>query len=138
MRGLIVSKSPELRGLIAAALGSLGRRAGESLDVTTETNGERAVMAAWRDGPEVIVADEVASRMGAFGLAKDLRDATKPFRGVIVILLDRPHDGWLARWSGADAWFVKPFDAFALADTVWDLVHENRDRDASAAALAAT
>jgi DNA-binding response OmpR family regulator len=39
-----------------------------------------------------------------------------------VILLDRKQDEWLARWSGADAWFVKPVDPFALADALVDAV----------------
>jgi DNA-binding response OmpR family regulator len=43
---------------------------------------------------------------------------------VIVILLDRKHDAWLAKWSGADAWFVKPVDPFELADRLLDLVTE--------------
>ena len=74
------------------------------------------------------MADEIASRAGAFALAKDLRGQTAPFPGVIVILLDRPHDAWLARWSGADAWFVKPFDPFELAKTVVRLLRE-RDKE---------
>jgi hypothetical protein len=41
---------------------------------------------------------------------------------VIVILLERKHDAWLAKWSGADAWFVKPVDPFELADRLLDLV----------------
>ena len=49
-----------------------------------------------------------------------------PYDGVIVILLDRPHDAWLARWSGADAWFVKPADPFALADRVLEALESRR------------
>jgi DNA-binding response OmpR family regulator len=43
---------------------------------------------------------------------------------VIVILLERRHDEWLARWSGADAWFVKPVDPFEIADRLLELVTE--------------
>ena len=43
-------------------------------------------------------------------------------RGVIVILLERRQDEWLAKWSGADAWFVRPVDPFELADRVLELV----------------
>ena len=43
---------------------------------------------------------------------------------MIVILLERSHDAWLARWSGADAWFVKPVDPFELADRLLELVSE--------------
>ena len=45
----------------------------------------------------MIVADEIATRAGAFGLARTLRDALDPYTGVIVILLERKHDAWLAR-----------------------------------------
>jgi DNA-binding response OmpR family regulator len=57
-------------------------------------------------------------------MAHDLRGAQEPFDGVIVILLDRPHDRWLAKWSGADAWFVKPVDPFALADRILELLEK--------------
>ena len=70
------------------------------------------------------MADEIASRAGAFALAKALRDDPDPFTGVIVILLERKHDAWLARWSGADAWFVRPVDPFELADRILELVTE--------------
>ncbi|MGZ4147887.1 MAG: hypothetical protein ACXVPL_09300, partial [Actinomycetota bacterium] len=87
-------------------------------------NGELGIRAALRDRPQIVVADEIASRAGAFALAKALRDDPVPFTGVIVILLERAHDRWLARWSGADAWFVRPVDPFELADRVLELVTE--------------
>ena len=87
-------------------------------------NGELGLRAALRDRPDVIVADEIASRAGAFALARGLRDDGDPFLGAIIILLERKHDAWLARWSGADAWFVKPVDPFELADRLLELVSE--------------
>ena len=71
------------------------------------------------------MADQIASRAGAFAIARDLKNASEPYPGVIIVLLDRPHDAWLARWSGADAWFTKPVDPFALADRVVEL-HQAR------------
>ncbi len=47
---------------------------------------------------------------------------------MIVILLERKHDAWLARWSGADAWFVKPVDPFELADRLLELVEREGER----------
>jgi DNA-binding response OmpR family regulator len=38
--------------------------------------------------------------------------------GIVVLILAREQDAWLARWSGADAWMTKPVDPFALADAV--------------------
>ena len=91
-------------------------------------DGVRGIRLAWRDRPEVVVADEITSRAGAFALARDLKGATEPYPGVVVILLDRPHDDWLARWSGADAWFTKPVDPFALSDRLVELVKARRDQ----------
>jgi hypothetical protein len=36
----------------------------------------------------------------------------------VIILLDRSQDAWLAEWSGADGWVVKPADPFRLAELV--------------------
>ncbi len=112
----------------------LGRRLGERVEFLEAPNGERGALLARREHPDVILADEIQSRAGAFSMAKDLRDSIPGYEGVIVILLDRPHDAWLARWSGADAWFVKPADPFALADRVLELLEGRREAAAAAEA----
>jgi DNA-binding response OmpR family regulator len=121
---LLVSPDPASRELMALAVRSIERRIGSPLRFRAAKNGELGIRAALRDRPEIVVADEIASRAGAFALARALRDDTVPFTGVIVILLERKHDAWLARWSGADAWFVRPVDPFELADRVLELVTE--------------
>jgi DNA-binding response OmpR family regulator len=121
---LLVSPDPASRELMALAVRSIERRVGSPLRFRAAKNGELGIRAALRDRPEIVVADEIASRAGAFALAKALRDDTVPYTGVIVILLERKHDAWLARWSGADAWFVRPVDPFELADRVLELVTE--------------
>jgi DNA-binding response OmpR family regulator len=124
---LLVSPDPRSRELTALAVRSIERALGSDIVFTAAKNGELGIRAAQRDRPDVIVADEIASRAGAFALAKTLRDAADPFRGVIVILLERKHDAWLAKWSGADAWYVKPVDPFELADRVLELVTEKEN-----------
>jgi CheY-like chemotaxis protein len=121
---LLVSPDPRSRELMALAVRSIERTLGTDIVFTAAKNGDLGIRAAQRDRPDVIVADEIASRAGAFALAKTLRDAADPFHGVIVILLERKHDAWLAKWSGADAWYVKPVDPFELADRVLELVTE--------------
>lgn len=121
---LLVSPDEGSRQQMALAVRSIERRLGEELRFRAARDGELAVRSALRDRPDVIVADEIMSRAGAFGLARSLRDDADPYTGVIVILLERAHDAWLARWSGADAWFVKPVDPFELADRLLDLVTE--------------
>ena len=122
----MVAADRETRQLLGLSTRSLERQLGEPLEFVEAADGEAGVQVALRERPDVVVADEIISRAGAFSLAHDLRGLTQPYPGVIVIVLDRPHDAWLARWSGADAWFVKPVDAFAMADTILELVRASR------------
>jgi DNA-binding response OmpR family regulator len=121
---LLVSPDPASRELTALAVRSIERRIGSELRFRAAKNGDLGIRAALRDRPQIVIADEIASRAGAFALAKTLRDDPVPYTGVIVILLERKHDAWLARWSGADAWFVRPVDPFELADRILELVTE--------------
>ena len=121
---LLVSPDPASRELTALAVRSIQRRIGSQLRFRAAKNGDLGIRAALRDRPQIVIADEIASRAGAFALAKGLRDDPVPYTGIIIILLERKHDAWLARWSGADAWFVRPVDPFELADRVLELVTE--------------
>jgi DNA-binding response OmpR family regulator len=127
MKALLVSSDPSIREHMAVAVASLERRTGSPLEFVEASNGEIGVRVTWRERPDLVIADEMASRAGAFSLARDLRGAEQPYRGIIVILLDRPHDAWLANWAGADAWFVKPFDPFELTDTVLELLTQKKE-----------
>jgi two-component system alkaline phosphatase synthesis response regulator PhoP len=117
---LLVSPDPETREMMQVAVADLAR--GDQVEFFEATNGERGIKRAWKEMPDVVIADEIASRAGAFALAHELRGAPEPFEGVIVILLDRSHDQWLAKWSGADAWFVKPVDPFELTSRIRSLL----------------
>jgi CheY-like chemotaxis protein len=119
---LLVSPDPESRELMRLTVGSIQRRLGEPIEFVEAEDGERGLRIARRERPEAIVADEIASRAGAFALARDLRGDVEPYPGTIVILLERRHDAWLAKWSGADAWFVRPVDPFELADRLLEFV----------------
>ncbi|MEA2580341.1 MAG: hypothetical protein QOE83_1233 [Actinomycetota bacterium] len=107
---------------MALAVRSIERRLGTQIRFRSAKDGELGTVAALRDRPDMVVADQIASREGAFSLAKTLRDAPDPYTGIIFILLERKHDAWLAKWSGADAWFVKPVDPFEIADRSLELI----------------
>jgi DNA-binding response OmpR family regulator len=119
---LLVSPDASSRELTALAVRSIERRLGTALSFRAAKDGDLGLTAALRERPDVVVADEIASRAGAFALARSLRDDRHPYTGVIIILLERKHDAWLAEWSGADAWFVRPVDPFELADRLLELV----------------
>ncbi len=121
---LLVSPDPASRELMALTVRSIERRIGQELRFRAARNGDLGTKAALRDRPDIIIADEIASRAGAFALTKTLRDDADPYTGIVVILLERKHDQWLAKWSGADAWFVRPVDPFEIADTLLELVTE--------------
>lgn len=122
MRVLLVSPDAHARDLMRVAVGSLERRLGEPLSFLDASDGEAGANIGLRERPDAVVADEIASRAGAFALARELRGDPEPYLGPIVVLLERRQDAWLARWSGADAWFVKPVDPFELADRLLELV----------------
>jgi DNA-binding response OmpR family regulator len=121
---VLVSPDARSRELMALTVRSIERRLGQELRFRAAADGDLGTRVTLRDRPEIVVADELASRAGAFSLAKTLRDDGDPYTGVIVILLERRQDAWLARWSGADAWFVKPADPFEVADRLWELLEE--------------
>jgi DNA-binding response OmpR family regulator len=122
---LLVSPDAASRGLMALAVRSIERRIGEPIEFSEARDGAAGIRVARRTEPDAIVAEEIASRAGAFALSMDLRNQNRPYPGAIVVLLERRHDAWLAKWSGADAWFVKPVDPFELADTLLELVASN-------------
>ena len=131
MRVLLVSPDAEARDLLRISVGSIERRVGESVSFLEAQDGEQGARIGLRERPDAVVADEIASRAGAFSLARDLRGAVEPYGGPIVIVLERKHDAWLARWSGADAWLVRPIDPFELADRLVELIQAYRARPAA-------
>jgi CheY-like chemotaxis protein len=126
---LLISADPAVRESTALTVRSVQRRLNEPFDVLEASDGVRGIALAWRHLPDVVVADEITSRAGAFAVARDLKGADPPFPGAVVILLERTQDQWLARWSGADAWFDKPVNPFELGDAVASLL-EARQKEA--------
>ena len=116
---LVISADPAVRETMALCVGGVRRLAGEDEVILFEAaDGVEGMSRAWQERPDVVGADEITSRAGAFAVARDLKGSLPPFEGRVVILLDRAQDAWLARWSGADAWFTKPVNPFELAETI--------------------
>jgi DNA-binding response OmpR family regulator len=120
----VVSADPLVRESMALMVRSVARTVGEEPEVVEASDGLKAMKVAARYPPDVVVADEITSRAGAFALTRELKGGMEPFKGRVLILLDREQDAWLAAWSGADAWFVKPANPFDVADTVTEFFRE--------------
>lgn len=114
MRVLVVSQLPEQRRFVAGSLGP-------SYDFVETSDGRRAIALAEAEDFDLVVTDETAVPFGGFGLARELK--TLIDAPAVIVLLERPQDAWLARWSGADRWLVRPIDSFALADAAKALTH---------------
>jgi DNA-binding response OmpR family regulator len=97
---------------------SVARATGDPPEFIEASDGVKALKLASRLRPDVVVADEITSRAGAFAVTRDLKGGAQPFEGRVVIFLERKQDEWLAAWSGADAWFVKPLNPFEVAETI--------------------
>src|SRR6185503_7481865 len=130
MRVLVISADPLVRESMDLVAGDVRRRLREPFDALEASDGVKGMALAWRHLPEVVIADEITGRAGAFAVAMDLKGADPPFPGIVVILLDRPQDEWLAPWSGADAWFDKPINPFEVSDTVTRLLEARRAQTA--------
>jgi CheY-like chemotaxis protein len=108
------------------------RLALERLEVTGEEvrfletgDGNDALVLAERERPDLVVIEVGVTPYGAFGIARDVK-ASPGTACPVIVVLERPQDDWLARWSGADALVSRPVDPFALAQVARRLVEERR------------
>jgi len=104
MRVLVVADADWVRSEVAAA--------SSDFELIEETDPSKAVAACGEASPDVVLVDLQVGSMGGVAVTRDLRDAILARRiddAVIVLLLDRGADEFIAGRSGADAWLVKPF-----------------------------
>jgi len=110
---LIVSSSDATHRWVRGALGP-------DASYREVPHGIDAVRRAQTGGFDLVIADETSIPYGAFGLSRDLKLLPEP--PAVIILLERDQDTWLAKWSGADRWFLRPVDVFELARAAAELV----------------
>lgn len=67
--------------------------------------------------PDLVICDLQIGNMGGVATTLDLRleeGAGRMEPRPVLLLLDRAHDTFVARRSGADDWIVKPLDALSI------------------------
>ncbi len=125
MNLLIVSASSRLTHQVLSAL------VGE--DVTyTEVRTPQRGLALLDEGEsfDLVLGDNDTHPTGGFFLAREIKarghmGQTMP---PVVLMIARRQDTYLARWSEADAWVLKPIDPFDLAEVVSSLVERRAVR----------
>ncbi|GED96475.1 hypothetical protein [Gordonia crocea] len=70
---------------------------------------------------DVVILDGEATPVGGMGLAKQIRDEYDPCP-LLLVLIARQADRWLADWSRADATASLPVDPVELASTMVELL----------------
>jgi DNA-binding response OmpR family regulator len=112
---LLATDAPWIVDEVTAALGGPDTR-------FTICREGRAVAAVVRDDtPDLVIADLQIGTMGGIAVTMALRldESVGMLPHVpVLMLLDRPADGFLARRSGAEGWLVKPLDALRLKRAV--------------------
>jgi len=104
---LLVSPDPQSRELMALAVRRHRAQArAASSDSGREERGAR-LKGAMRDRPDVVIADEIASREGAFSLAKSLQRGPRTLRRRHSDLWKGPTTPGSHVGREPDAWFVR-------------------------------
>ncbi|HSK96542.1 MAG TPA: hypothetical protein VK891_08005 [Euzebyales bacterium] len=115
MRILLVSSGPSLTRQVTSALPADS----EIVEVRTPQRG-LAVLDEGEHTFDVILGDADTHPTGGFYLVREIRERQTDGRQLppVVLLIARPQDDYLAKWSQADAWILKPVDPFDLAEVL--------------------
>lgn len=107
---------------------ALGRRLAADLDQheITEFATGPALRIAVDAGKnfDLYILDGESVPEGGMGIAKQLKDEVFNC-GVVVVLVGRASDAWLAGWSRAEGVVSHPLDPFTLAATVADIFRKS-------------
>ncbi|MEY3254701.1 MAG: hypothetical protein RJA01_707 [Actinomycetota bacterium] len=74
---------------------------------------------------DLYILDGEAVPEGGLGVAKQLKDEVFNC-GVVIVLVGRKSDAWLAGWSRAEGVITHPIDPFTLAQTVAEIFRKTR------------
>lgn len=119
MKVLIVSGSSRLTGQVLSAL------VGEDVTYTEVRTPQRGlVLIDEGESFDIVLGDNDTHPTGGFFLAREIKARGHMGRAMppVVLMIARRQDTYLARWSEADAWVLKPVDPFDLAEVISSLV----------------
>jgi len=115
---LVATDADEVLAEIDAAVGGAG------VDIVRVRDGRAVRASVIEHDPDVVVLDMQIGSMGGVAVAIDLRNEAGGGRlddQLIVLLLDRAADVFLAEQSGADRWITKPLDHLTISSVIEEL-----------------
>ena len=117
---LVYSSDPEVRERVRM---SLGRRPakGLTLDYVEASTGQEVIDECERGGVELAILDGEAAPAGGMGLCRQLKEELL-VAPLVLILVGRRDDAWLATWSEAEGVVPHPIDAVQITEAVTDLL----------------
>ncbi|MCX6430751.1 MAG: hypothetical protein NTX12_07320 [Actinobacteria bacterium] len=131
---LVYSDDSTVRASVRASLGS---KVGPELgDKEIHEFATAAALHAYIDSrpsgrvADLIILDAEAVPEGGMGIARALKDEVFQCPPVLLIIA-RPDDAWLAKWSRAEATVVHPIDPFAFSNVVSELLTSNSSKGQS-------
>lgn len=120
MKVLVVNQNPDVSAQITSAL--IGAEDVEMLEVRTP---ERALQQLDDVGGfDLVLADADTAPTGGFALSRDIKARERMGQDVppVIVLIARDQDKFLAKWSEADAFIIKPADPFNLHSVITAVV----------------
>ncbi len=119
---LVYSDDQSVRAAISAALGKkLPGEEREHKVVDFATADALRLYLSEKRKVDLFILDGEAVPEGGMGLTHALKDEIIDCPPVMLII-QRPQDSWLAKWSGADAVISHPIDPFTLGSKVAEFI----------------
>ncbi len=124
---LVYSDDPRVRERVMLAV---GRRPDPDLEpIEWVEAGDAGSVTRLVDagGIDVCILDAEAAPTGGMGISRSLKNEV-PNCPLMLLLVARRDDRWLARWSLADAALKHPADPVELAEALVALIRQRTDR----------
>jgi DNA-binding NarL/FixJ family response regulator len=96
-------------------------------EILTVADGANVVVLAAARSPDVVIVAASIGRMGGFAVSRQLKtmaDTGEIREPVVIVLLERDADGWVADWSRCDAYLTKPADPLEVDELVRKLTSQ--------------
>lgn len=122
----LYSDDSSVRGTVSKALGQRISPDLPAHEITEFATGP-ALRAKVDSGKnfDLYILDGESVPEGGMGIAKQLKDEVFNC-GVVIVMVGRASDAWLAGWSRAEGVVSHPLDPFTLASTVAEIFRKSR------------